>query len=224
MCGRYSEARDLSRLRKRVPFTMPAGPPLPLRYNIAPTQQAPVIRHADDHHELQLFRWGLTPTWAKLPTTTLINVRAETAAQKFRSQFRQRRCLVPADGFYEWAKDGARKQPYRFTMPDALVFCFAGLYDDAGTSAERATSAAFAILTTAANDLVRPIHHRMPVILAEPDYERWLDPTLEETTTLAECLRPFPADEMKCYPVSTAVNSPRNDDRRCIEPLSPPSP
>jgi putative SOS response-associated peptidase YedK len=169
------------------------------RFNVAPTQPIAVIRPG----ELVALRWGLVPSWSK-DCKGFINARAETAAEKptFRSAFKKRRCLIPADGFYEWQRTKAGKRPYFIRLRDGEPFAFAGLW-------EGETSA---ILTTAANDLMRPIHDRMPVILASEDYERWLaEPD-------ASVLRPYAADAMMAYPVSTYVNNAKQEGSECIEP------
>jgi len=225
MCGRYTLRATPEQLVEifdllRVPETTP-------RYNIAPTQSVAIVRQAPSGgRELAQARWGLIPSWAKDDklASTLINARAETAATKpaFRSAMRHRRCLIPADGFYEWqvVPGSKTKQPLWITLRDAPVFAFAGLWeqwnDPTGTPVETCT-----ILTTTANELLKPIHERMPVILDAASYARWLDPATKDGAALADLLTAFPAERMTCTAVSTLVNSPRNDKPECLAPAAP---
>jgi len=191
------------------------------RYNIAPTQPVVCVRQARER-ELVWLRWGLIPAWAKDPAVgaRMINARAETAAEKpaFRTAFRRRRCLVVADGFYEWRRSGTHKQPYYISRPDHGPLAFAGLWErwqaESGDAVESCT-----ILTTAANPVLAAIHDRMPVILAKADHEAWLDPEACDLEHLRGLLIPRPDRELRTAPVSTHVNSPRHDDPQCIEPL-----
>jgi putative SOS response-associated peptidase YedK len=190
------------------------------RYNIAPSQAVAVVRLGDHGRELVPLRWGFIPSWAKDAKFAPINARSETAADKptFRSAMRKRRCLVPADGFYEWMRQGKAKQPFCFRLLDDKPFAFAGLWDRwEGPSGPVETCC---ILTTAANELVRPAHDRMPVILERPNFEQWLDPAEQDAEALAWMLRPYRAEAMRGYPVSPLVNSPKNDDARCLEPAA----
>ena len=206
------------------------GTPLNLRprYNVAPSQDVAVVR-ADDHgRTLAMLRWGLIPAWAREPNIgyKLINARSETAAQKpsFRAAWRNRRCLIPADGFYEWKREGKTRQPWLFEMRDAAPFAFAGLWEQwripegaalTGSLAERSPGDAVetcTILTTAANETVAPVHGRMPVILPRDAYGPWL---AGEEVPLA----PYPADAMTAHPVSMHVNRPANDDPACVQPV-----
>jgi putative SOS response-associated peptidase YedK len=163
----------------------------------------------------------LVPGWAKDPAVgnRLINARAETAAVKpaFRAALRRRRCLVVADGFYEWQPQGKRKQPYYIRLRQGRPFGFAGLWE-VWEGPEHARLESCTLLTTAANDLVRPIHDRMPVIIAPADYQPWLDAAVDDTQQLLPLLRPYPGEEMTAYAVGPLVNNPGNDDPRCIEP------
>src|SRR5262249_7430344 len=164
--------------------------------------------------------WGLVPSWAddiKIGYR-LINARAETAAGKpaFRSAFRSQRCLIPADGFYEWQKLNRRRQPFYFRLKDGRPFAFAGLWGRWRKGVAEVVEAC-TILTTGANGLVRPLHERMPVILAPKDFERWLDPRVQEAERVQPLLRSFPEDEMIAYPVGTRVNSPKNEGPECID-------
>ena len=194
------------------------------RFNIAPTQMAPVVRRSDDGRQMYMLRWGLIPSWSKDKNiaSKLINARGETVAQKpsFRDAYKKRRCLVPVDGFYEWRKEGEAKQPYRIGFRGGTPFVFAGLWEswtvpdgqeDAGDVIETYT-----IVTTEANPKIAPIHHRMPVIVDPSDYDLWLNGAPDDA---ANVIRAFPPEEMAFYRVSTRVNNVRNDDESCIEPL-----
>ncbi len=192
------------------------------RYNIASTQPVTVVLGAEGRRAAS-FRWGLIPYWAKDPRIgqKLINARAETVAVKpsFRHSLRRRRCLVPADGFYEWRAHNGRKQPFRVVLAAGGVFAFAGLWDR-WTSPEGEEVYSCTILTTDANDRIRPIHDRMPVILPPEDYDLWLDPGVQEPEAVLPLLRPAPDDLLRAYPVSTLVNSPRHDSPACIEAVN----
>lgn len=222
MCGRFTLAAPRTELLDIFPLF--EGMDLPPRYNIAPTQTVPVLRANPDsgQPEPALLRWGLVPSWADDPTigNSLINARSETVASKpaFRSAYRRRRCLIPADGFYEWQKLGGKKQPFYFQLRDRQPFALAGLWEDWEREGEVIQS--FTILTTSANELVRPIHERMPVILRREDHDRWLDPANITGAGLDLLLRPFPAAWMVGYPVGNLVNNPRFDDPKCILPLA----
>ncbi len=169
-----------------------------------------------------MLRWGLIPSWAKDPAIgmKLINARAETVAEKpsFRKAFRQRRCLVLADGFYEWQQDGRMKQPYYIRMKDERPFAFAGLWEHWSSSEEQVIETCV-LLTTEPNELMAPIHNRMPVIVNPEAYDPWLDQAVHDVPRLTSLLRPYPAEKMMANPVSRFVNNARVDDPRCIEPL-----
>jgi putative SOS response-associated peptidase YedK len=219
MCGRFTLTTSVPALESLFPlFDLAEREP---RYNIAPSQPVLAVRAgADGRPELAQLRWGLIPRWADDPKIgyRLINARAETAATKpaFRAAFRQRRCLVLADGIYEWQKLAGHKQPYYFRLKDGGPFAFAGLWEHwakTGPDVESCT-----LLTTEANDLLRPVHDRMPVILPRAAYERWLGPGDQPLPELQELLRPYPAEEMTGYPVTAHVNNPRHEDPRCIAP------
>jgi putative SOS response-associated peptidase YedK len=204
----------MSVLIQQFQIDLGADQKLPLRFNIAPTQDIPVVRYTDAGRELTLMRWGLIPSWSKGPTSgsLLINARSETAAEKpaFRSAFKTRRCLIPADGFYEWKKTGGKKQPYHFRLANGQPFAFAGLWEK-WQAIESCT-----ILTTEANELAAQMHDRMPVILSPNDYAEWLDPQAKDSGML---LTPFPASEMSAIPVNPIVNNARNEGPECIEPV-----
>jgi len=220
MCGRYLLISPVEAMRRL--FDVGGFLNLPPRYNIAPTQEAPVVRlERDGGRELVPLRWGLIPSWVKDPSigNRLINARGDTVADKpaFRTAFRQRRCLVPADGFYEWQARPGGKQPYRIGLADDGLFAFAGLWEW-WKSREGESLETYTIITTDANDLLRPIHGRMPVIIDEGDHARWLDPKTAPAAA-KELLNPFPSERMRAVPVSRRVNNVRNDDPDCIAPL-----
>ena len=220
MCGRYALATPVDDLQRRFGFA--GRPNLAPNYNVAPTRAAPVLRRrADDGgRELALVRWGLVPAWSEGPDSrfSMLNARAETVATKpaYRAAFRQRRCLVPADGFYEWQKRDGRKQPYFIHPKDGEPMAFAGLWERWASHDGQQVIESFTIVVTDANKLVRPIHDRMPVILAPDDFERWLDPTAADGRAL---LKPCPPEWLEAYPVGTRVNSPGNNDPGLLEPV-----
>jgi putative SOS response-associated peptidase YedK len=222
MCGRYTLKTPVERLSEQ--FQFPQIIPIKPRYNIAPSQQVAVVRRVPDDNErkLALLRWGLIPAWTKDPSKARrpINAKAETVDKlpSFRVAFRQRRCLIPADGFYEWKQEGGRKQPVYICMKDRAPFAFAGLWEQweaqDGQVIESCT-----LLTTEPNELLKPIHNRMPVILVPKDYDLWLDPDMREVSRLKPLLHPYPPEQMVYYPVNLRVNNPRHDDPLCTEPL-----
>jgi putative SOS response-associated peptidase YedK len=221
VCGRYSLSTP-GELVAEV-FALDESLELEPRYNIAPTQQAPIISRSrpDGGRALRLARWGLIPYWAQEASigNRAINARAETLADlaSFKESFRRRRCLVPADGFYEWQKrPSGAKQPYHLTLADGTPFAFAGLFDR-WRQAEDEWIESFTIVTTEPNSLLEPIHDRMPAILPREHHARWLDPTVDEPDVLQALLGPYPPEIMLATPVGSLVNSPRNDSARCIE-------
>ena len=222
MCGRFSQAQ-IAELDREV-FKLLSIPSLPPRFNVAPTQEVAVVRQpgAADERSLDLLRWGLIPYWAKDPSigNRMINARAESVADKpaFRDSFRERRCLVPSNGFYEWSKTEHGKQPYYVRVLGGKLFAFAGLWDRWRDSSGDVRET-FTIITTEPNELLRPVHNRMPVILAPQDYDRWLASDPADLTTL---LRPYPSEQMSYYPVSRYVNSPDNEGPECIRPVELP--
>jgi putative SOS response-associated peptidase YedK len=199
---------------------LPEIPNLPARYNIAPTQPVPAVRVSQDDadRELALLRRELIPSWATDPAigNRMINARADTVATKpaFRKAFRQRRCLIATDGFYEWKKLNGKKQPYYIHLQDGRPFAFAGPWEHWGRGSEPIDSCN--ILTTDANDVVGSIHDRMPVIVDPRDYDLWLDPDVQDAKRLEPLLVPYTGEEMAAYP----VNKPRADDPKCIEPAA----
>ncbi len=221
MCGRFNLRTPAVELAEI--FELLRTPELPPRFNIAPTQPVAVVRQVEAGRELSLLHWGLIPGWAKDPSmgARMINARSETVATKpsFRAAFKRRRCLIPADGFYEWKKTGGRtKQPFHIGMRDERPFAFAGLWEH-WTGADGTAIESCTIITTEANDLLADVHDRMPVILTADDYTRWLDPKRDDKDELQSLLIPYPPDEMKAYPVGTIVNNPRNETPECIEPV-----
>lgn len=221
MCGRYDNliARDAYRgLFKAQRLAQSNFPP---RYNIAPTDQTPIVRidPRDGEREVVMARWGLIPFWMKeKPKVPHINARAETVDKlpMFREAFAKRRCLIPATGFYEWEKREDGKQPYRFTRKDLEPFVFAGIWEFARIGGEDILSAA--IIVGEANSLVSPIHNRMPIMLMAEDYDRWLDPATD-VRELKAMLKPYDPALMEAYAVSRMVNSVKNDTEECIERL-----
>jgi len=226
MCGRFSQSQSSAAIAQAFQV---AVPPLTPRYNIAPTQSVATVLRTPEQKDRQfrILHWGLIPSWAKDAKigAKLINARAETVAEKpaFRSAFRHRRCLVLADGFYEWQQqeNKKQKQPYYFRLQDGRPFAFAGLWERwKDANGEEMESCTF--LTTEANELMRPIHNRMPVILDPKGYDLWLDPEVKQPELLNPLLRPYPTEEMEAYPVSKAVNKPSNDSAECIECIEVP--
>ncbi|MFN0042260.1 MAG: SOS response-associated peptidase [Alphaproteobacteria bacterium] len=220
MCGRYSITTPEEALRRLFGFEGPArnlGP----RYNIAPRQDVPVIRAEGGARRLSLLRWGLVPAWAKDPLIgdKLINARAETIAEKpsFKSAFRARRCLVPADGFYEWRRDAKPAQPFRIEMRDRSPFALAGLWERWRSGAGEVLET-FALVTTEANATLEPIHHRMPVILAADNYALWLDAGAD-AARLRALLKPFLAAPLHAYPIDNKVNSAAHDSPEILMPV-----
>ena len=223
MCGRFTlrtPARDLVEI-----FELLREPELSPRYNIAPTQRVAVVRQSGKDREIAVMRWGLVPSWSKDPKAgpPLINARAETVATKpsFRTAFKRRRCLIPADGFYEWQKqaDSKTKIPHYIRMSKDRAFAFAGLWE-CWHGSDAADLESCTIVTTEANNLMRPLHDRMPVILPEENFAEWLDPKNENVPELEALLRPYAPSELTAFPISTMVNSPRNERPECILPTS----
>jgi putative SOS response-associated peptidase YedK len=221
MCGRFTlRTRSASLIEQ---FGGAPPPELGLRYNIAPTQMVAIVRSAPDTsvRQWQMVRWGLIPSWAKDASigNRMINARAESIADKpsFRTAFRRRRCLIPADGYFEWQKTGSAKQPYYIRLDDDRPFAMAGLWERWLNPATNEPLQSCTIITTQANPLTQPIHDRMPVILDMADYEIWLDPQMQDPERLGILLRPFEGSSLRADPVETYVNSPRNDDPRCIK-------
>ena len=223
MCGRYRLSRRKQLIQEYFETSESETEWSP-RYNIAPTQLVPVIRQhpKEPARELSLIRWGLIPSWAKNSSgaARMINARSETAGTMpaFRDSLRSRRCLIPADGFYEWQGMGKAKQPYCFEVGENELFAFAGLWDrwkdPAGNPMESCS-----ILTTIPNAMTSTVHNRMPVILDPDCYDLWLDPGLREEVVASEMLKPFDARVMRRYPISSRINHVANDDEQCSQPV-----
>lgn len=231
MCGRYTlktKAKDISR-RYHVELEEALAANLAARYNIAPGSGVLAIWDDRDAgwRKADFFHWGLVPRWAEDVKIgyKLTNARSETAASKaaFRHALRYRRCILPADGFFEWKRDGERKQPYYFHAPDERPLAMAGLWEY-WQSPDGSEILSATILTTAANDLMAPIHHRIPVFIPDRELDRWLDVRLEKAEDVADLLRAPPEDALVCHPVSTVVNAARNDGPELILPLTEPPP
>jgi putative SOS response-associated peptidase YedK len=217
MCGRYSFTLPPEAIRDlfRVLTVLNLQP----RYNIAPTQMVPVIGlEPNGERALKMFRWGLIPRWSKaMPASApLINARSEGIAgsKMFGEAFRKRRCLVPADGFFEWNKDKKDKRPWRIVDPERPAFAFAGVWEG-WRNPEGEITRSFAIITTNANEKLAPVHDRMPVILKREDEDAWLDPGSAEPR-LQSLLAPYDAGKTALYRVDTRVNSVKNDDPACL--------
>lgn len=211
MCGRYALV-ETDGMQARFNIDGPI-PDLAPRYNVAPTQTLPVVVR-NSPNRIAMMRWGLIPSWAKDASgaARMINARAETVAERpaFRSALRSRRCLVPASGFYEWQRAGTRRTPFYIHLTDTPLFAFAGLYES-WRDPNGETVMSYTIITTEPNEVVASFHDRMPVILHREDEDRWLDPAITDVDEVVSLLRPYPAETIAAYPVSTAVNSPAHD-------------
>ena len=225
MCGRFTQERSTSELAEifgaedRV--DAPGG-----RFNVAPTDDAAVVVQRDDHRAITAYRWGLIPHWSETANTgnKMFNARSETIDRNaaFRYAFGKRRCLVPVDAFYEWQRDGNVRNPYAIARPDGKPLALAGLWAGWKDPDTGEVIRSFTILTTSPNDAMRPIHNRMPVVVPESQWDRWLDPTLTTPGELAELkglLVPAPDDSLEIYRVSRRVNSVRNDGPDLVVPL-----
>ena len=225
MCGRYtlnSSGDELALL-----FDLPEIPEVPQRYNLAPTQEAAVVRveRPGAPRQLGFLKWGLVPYWAKEASigNRMINARSESVAEKpaYKHSFRKQRCLIPTSGFYEWKKEGKAKQPYLIRRKDARPFAFAGLWAR-WMEPGKGPLDTFTILTTEANETIRPLHDRMPVIVGQEDFDLWLDPSMGDVERLKSLLVPAPPEDIETFPVSKLVNSPANELAECIAPLVDP--
>ncbi len=224
MCGRYALKTSVPEIARILGAT--ANAEFAPSYNVAPSRKVPVCRvSAGGARELALLRWGLVPHWAKTVDDRyrMINARAETVADKpaFRAPFRRRRCLVPADGYFEWKAGPQRKQPYFIHRDDESPIFLAGLWDR-WEKGEDGPLDSFAIVTTPASEHVANVHDRMPVIVDVDNHETWLNPDTEDVRSLLPLLKPQPGKELLLTPVSTYVNNPRNDDSRCLDPITEP--
>jgi len=223
MCGRFT--LEISSETLKVIFGVSPLENIPPRYNIAPTQLVLVLRNdLDNNRQLSYLKWGLIPYWAKDAAigNHMINARSETVDQKlaFKSAFKHRRCIIPASGFYEWQKVEGKKRPHYITLKDGSPMMFAGLWDR-WTSPEGNVIESCTILTTISNELIQTLHDRMPVVLRMEDADYWLDSRITDPSQLRQLFSPYQPDLLNLYPVSNMVNSPRNDDLKCIKPLSP---
>jgi putative SOS response-associated peptidase YedK len=222
MCGRFVGFRPLEELVDHFPIDV-ADVDVTENFNVAPTQEILAIIRHDSQNRLEKLKWGLVPFWAKDTSigSRMINARSETAATKpsFRNAFKKRRCLILADGFYEWKGDKGQKQPMFITLPDGNPFAFAGLWEIWDNKGKEETSyRSCTILTREASESVRPIHHRMPVILKPEAYENWLNPQFEDINLLQDIIQSKVYTELSSVPVSKQVNSVRNNNKDNILP------
>jgi putative SOS response-associated peptidase YedK len=223
MCGRYTLSSPLEIVAELFEIATPLLPFQP-RYNLAPTQEAPValIREPGAPRTLESLRWGLIPYWAKEASigNRMINARAESVADKpaYRYSFKKKRCLIPTDGFYEWKKEGKAKQPYFIRRRDHRPFAFAGLWSS-WRNPEGSLVETFTILTTESNPDIRGLHDRMPVVVGRDDFGLWLDPKVDNAERLKPLLKPAPEGDFELLRVSKAVNSPAHDAADCVEAL-----
>ena len=221
MCGRFTLQTPEDQIRKA--FNLQAGDLLGLspRYNIAPSQNIPIIRDNEEGHELAMVKWGLIPHWSKEPKTkySTINARLETVAEKptYRTPFKRQRCLIPADGFYEWKVINDHKIPHYIKMQKGGVFAFAGIWDR--WEGDGVTLDSCSIIVMPANEVMKPLHERMPAIIAPTHYDLWLDRRSIEKDEIMGFINSAPSSSLKFYPISPWVNSPQHDDERCIRPV-----
>ena len=221
MCGRFTASFEFREIKIRYKLQSDL-PLLPRRYNIAPSQEVPVIIRNRGKNELKIMRWGLVPSWApdRSIASRMINARAESITEKpsFRRLVESRRCLIPADGFYEWRREGSGKVPVWFHLKKKEPFAFAGLWD-VWRDVEGEILHSFTIITTVPNALLRRIHNRMPVIFDALQARQWLDPRLStRDADIAAVLAPFPSELMESHDVSPLVNNPEFDSSDCINP------
>jgi putative SOS response-associated peptidase YedK len=221
MCGRFVLFSSPEEIREAFAIQQVRYPVEP-SYNVAPTQSVAVVVQREGVNTLEKMRWGLIPAWAKDPAigSRMINARAETVGEKpsFKRPLRDRRCLVVANGFYEWQKTGQAKIPMFIRLKSGQPFGFAGLYD-VWTSPEGEAVASCTIITTSANDLMQPIHDRMPVILPKSQESSWLNPAIQHAADVLPLLVPYSAADMEAYPVSRMVNSPENNSPDLVRPV-----
>jgi len=222
MCGRFTLHTPESRIREAFNLVHSEALGLKPRYNIAPSQQIPIIRNTVSGRKMVMAKWGLLPHWSKAAKTrySIINARIETVAEKpaYRTPFKHRRCLIPADGFYEWKVVDGRKIPHHIRMRDGGVFALAGLWDHWEGEGESMESCS--IIVMPANEIMRPLHDRMPVIIGPAHYEPWLDSRVTDRAEIMGYLNSAPSTSLVTYQVSTWVNSPKHDDKPCMEPCS----
>lgn len=225
MCGRFTNRAKPEQIKSEFKVGNKNSVLFEPRFNIVPAQMIDVVFATETERILTQLKWGLVPSWSKEAPTSkgLINARAETITEKpsFREAFKSRRCIIPASGFYEWQKEGTgAKQPFYFYLKEKEVFGFAGLWEEwldnqTGELLETCT-----IITTEANDVLKPVHDRMPVILKSENYDEWLDATVKDTIRLQELLKPYVAKEMDSHAVSKRINYPDKNSPDLIEPLN----
>jgi len=218
MCGRFVRISSIPVITKRFNVRKLILPEIPPSYNIAPNQEAIIINNTEER-QLMSCRWGFPPSWAKDISMGMINARAETVAEKpfFRYALKKHRCLIPADGFYEWGKKSGNKYPVYIKLKFGEPFGFAGFYNF-WESPDGSMIPTYTIITTGSNELIMPIHQRMPVIIKKEEEDQWLDPALENKGILLPLLKPYPSEVMECYPVSPKMNSPLYDTPENIQP------
>lgn len=221
MCGRFVLKDNIKTLSKNFDFDQDDDVLFEPKYNITPGQNVPIIIK-EETRKCAIMRWGLVPSWSNDPLIgfQMINARSETVAQKpsFKNSLRKRRCIVPSNGFYEWKKlDNKTKTPYYIKMKNNKPFGFAGLWDTWNKDGANLTT--FTIITTSPNELIKPIHDRMPVILKKEDEDLWLNPDIQNSDKILHLLKPFSSDDMETYEISTYVNNPRNEGEKCIVPV-----
>ena len=220
MCGRFTLHTPESQIREafNLEHTEPLG--LKPRYNIAPSQEIPIIRDTDTGQEMVMARWGLVPHWSKESKSkySTINARIESITEKptYRSSFQRKRCLIPADGFYEWKQVNGNKVPHHIRMRDGSVFAFAGLWDRWEGNDDSIESCTIIVMPS--NEVMKPIHERMPAIIAPAHYDLWLDTRITDKEEIMQYLTSALSSQLTAYPVSTWVNVPKHDDERCIQP------
>lgn len=220
MCGRFTLIQ-IEKISERFDAQIIGEISVKKRYNISPDQPVPIV-FQESPNKIEEMIWGLIPHWAKDSKigNELINARAESLLEKpaFKDSFLKRRCLIPADGFYEWKKEGREKTPYYIKLKDSSLFAFAGLYD-IWQNEKGQIIKTFTIITTEPNDLVKEIHNRMPVILKRENEKIWINKEEKNVEKLLALLKPYPPEEMEAYPVSKRVNNPSNDSEDLIKPI-----
>ncbi len=222
MCGRFVQKAKPKEIKKEFKIGQLNPTIFQPHYNIAPSRMIPAVLEKDGMRIVEPLKWGLIPSWSKDDSfaSKLINARSETLSEKpsFREAFKKRRCIIPASGFYEWDKKGkGAKQPYYFYLKDKEVFGFAGLWEEWTDKESGEITQTCTIITTEANEILEPIHDRMPVILREENYSEWLDEREKDTHHLEEFFVPFPGEKMDSYPVSRDVNNPGNNSAELIK-------
>jgi putative SOS response-associated peptidase YedK len=220
MCGRFTLYTPESRIRKAFHLEQTAPLGLKPRFNIAPSQQVPIIRATETDREMVLARWGLIPHWSKEPKTkySTINARIESVAEKpaYRTSFKSRRCLVPADGYYEWKAMNDKKVPHYIHLRNGDVFAIAGLWDRWECEGKILDSCSLIVMP--ASDVMKPLHERMPALIAPAHYDLWLDARITDKAEIIGYLNSAPSSQLVTYPISPWLNLPKHDDERCIEP------